>query len=223
MTKQLRAAIEIINRSLGSPKNILEVGSRQAINQNELADFRKMFPKANYVGMDMQKGPGVDVVANGENIPFKKNTFDLIFCFETLEHTEKPWLVCAEIERVAKAKGLIIVSSQQNFPIHKHPSDYFRYTPYGLRALFPTFKNNIVFSISPPFDDEVKLNPQHVIFVGSKSGNIDLLKKISRKLKQNKSLISVHKPYSHRLDEVWRLLKRAYHELFFRQEIKFFK
>jgi ubiquinone/menaquinone biosynthesis C-methylase UbiE len=223
MTKPLRAAIELIIGCIDEPGKILEVGSRQAINQNDLADFRGMFNQNNFTGLDMQKGPGVDVVASAENIPFPDKSFDLIICLETLEHTEKPWVVCSEIERVIKPNGVAIVSSQQNFPIHMHPSDYFRYTPYGLKALFPKFSNKLIFAISPPFDDEVKLNPQHIVLVGSILNSNKLHLKIKKTLQRNINKISVHKPYSHRINEVGRLIKRAINELSFRQEIEFFK
>ncbi|KKS94866.1 MAG: Methyltransferase type 11 [Candidatus Collierbacteria bacterium GW2011_GWB1_44_6] len=222
MTKPLRAAVEVIKDSIGIPRKVLEVGSRQAYNQNELADVRDFFEKSTYVGLDMQEGPGVDIVASGNSMPFPDKSFDLVLCLETLEHADKPWLVCAEIERVLRPKGIAIVSSQQNFPIHKHPSDYFRYTPFGLKSLFPGLQSKLVFSISPPFDDEVKLNPQHVIVVGIKGENEKLLKKIKNNLKKNIQKISVHKPYTHRIHEIGRLLRRAVSELFFRQEIEFF-
>jgi SAM-dependent methyltransferase len=223
MTKPLRAAIELIIGCIDEPGKILEVGSRQAINQYDLADFREMFDQNNFTGLDMQKGPGVDVVASAEKIPFPDKSFDLIICLETLEHTEKPWVVCSEIERVIKPHGVVIVSSQQNFPIHMHPSDYFRYTPYGLKALFPNFLNKLIFAISPPFDDEVKLNPQHIVLVGSILNKNKLHLKIKKTLQKNINKISVHKPYSHRINEVGRLIKRAINELSFRQEIEFFK
>lgn len=222
MTKPLRVAIEIIDSCIENPRKILEIGSRQAVNQNDIADLREIFKSSKFIGLDMQKGPGVDVVASAENLPFPNNSFDLIYCLETLEHAEKPYLICAEIERVLKPNGLAIVSSQQNFPIHMHPSDYFRYTPFGMKILFPKLTSKLVFSISPPFDQEVKLNPQHVVLVGTKQKNNQLLLKIKKTLRKKVENISVHKPYRHRLQEAIRLVKRAFLELRFRQEIEFF-
>lgn len=222
MTKPLRAAVDIIVENLPKPTKVLEVGSRQAVNQSEMADLRPLFGKGKFVGVDMQKGPGVDIVASAEKLPFGDKTFDLIFCLETLEHAEKPALICAEIERVLTPKGIAIISSQQNFPIHLHPSDYFRYTPYGLKILFPRSVSQLAFAISPPFDNEVKLNPQHVILIASKGENSKLLTKIKRELRKNINRISVHKPYRHRLQQAVRLIRRAVNEMFFRQEIEFF-
>jgi len=81
---------------------------------------------------------------------------------------KKPWLISEEIERVTKNSGVMIVSSQQNFPIHMHPSDYFRFTPYGLKSLFKKLKSSLLIGISPAFDNEARLNPQTVIMVGWK-------------------------------------------------------
>ncbi|KKT42869.1 MAG: Methyltransferase type 11 [Microgenomates group bacterium GW2011_GWC1_44_37] len=222
MTKPLRAVVEIICGNIESPKQILEIGSRQAINQNDLANVRDLFSMGKFVGVDMQDGPGVDIIASANKLPFPDRSFDLVLCLETLEHADKPWLVCAEIERVIKTNGVAIVSSQQNFPIHKHPSDYFRYTPYGLSVLFQKFEGKLTVAISPPFDDEVKLNPQHVVLVGMKKNNGKLLKKIKNSIKNNVNLISVHKPYQHRLQDFFKLMRRALAEINFRQEIEFF-
>jgi len=222
MTKPLRAALDVIIRSLETPKTVLEIGSRQAINQEELANFRSLFPSSKYLGIDAQEGPGVDQVVNAQILPFKANSFDMVLCFETLEHVDKPWIVCSEIERVLKPSGVAIVSGQQNFPIHMHPSDYYRFTPYGMKSLFPFLISKIVVAISPPFDDEVKLNPQHEILIGSKLNINKQLGKIKKALRRNIDTISVHKPYVHRLDEIGRLIRRAISEIRFRQEIEFF-
>ncbi len=201
---------------------VLEIGSRQEKNQNELADLRPLFPSSEYLGTDMRSGPGVDRVADAEKLPFANGSFDLVLCLETFEHARKPWLVAAEIERVISEKGVVIVSSQQNFPLHKHPSDYFRYTPYGLVSFFDNFKSKLVFTISPPFDDEAKLNPQHVVLVVIKARNKKLMATLKRELIKNKGLVSVHKPYRHRLFDLIKFFKRGLAELRFRQEIEFF-
>jgi len=222
MTKPLRALVELCIKQLGSPKKILEIGSRQAINQNELADLRSLFPNAKYVGLDMQEGPGVDMVASAEKLPFQDSSFDLVLCLETLEHAEHPWLITSEIQRVVKKNGFVIVSSQQNFPIHLHPSDYFRFTPFELKSLFPKIENNLVVTISPPYENEVKLNPEQVVFVGTKDIKRKFVGGLKTKLRKNVALISGHKPYRHRLQSWWKFIVRGFNEIKFRLEIEFF-
>lgn len=222
MTKPLRKAIEIIANTITKPKKILEIGSRQEKNQKQLANLRSLFYGSVYIGADMRPGPGVDKIADAEKLPFSVNSFDLVLCLETFEHARKPWLLAKEIERVSAKHGLAIISSQQNFPLHMHPSDFFRYTPYGLISFFDGFKSKLVFSISPPFGEEVKLNPQAVVAVLSKKKDDKLMRKIKEKLIKNKSLISVHKPYRHRFFDMIKFFKRGISEVNFRQEIEFF-
>lgn len=222
MTKELRKAIEIIVSQMILPKRVLEIGSRAAINQEELCNLRSFFPKSEYVGVDMQSGPGVDIVADATKLPFESASFDLVLCLETLEHADEPWKIVSEIERVSMKNGGIILSSQQNFPLHMHPSDYFRYTPYGLASLIKNKNTKVMMGISPPFDNEVELNPKHVI-VAAWNGSMWNESKLKKVLINSESDISGHKPYRHRLQDGWKIIKRAFNELHYRSAIKFFR
>lgn len=221
MTKPLRMIVEIVVGLLPETGKVLEIGSRQEKNQKDVANLRKLFPQSEYVGVDMRSGPGVDKVANAEKLPFGDGSFDVVLCLETLEHAEKPWLIAKEIERVVKNSGVMIVSSQQNFPIHMHPSDYFRFTPYGLRSLFKKLKNSLLLGVSPAFDNEAKLNPQMVLMIGWKRKN-DLGRKIKRELLKKEEIVSGHKPYRHRVSDGWKWIRRGIWETKFRQKIEFF-
>lgn len=222
MTKPLRAVIEIVVGTLNLKGRVLEIGSRQEKNQHHMANLRPLFKGSEYLGVDMRKGPGVDKVVNGNKLPFADETFDVVICLETLEHADKPWEVANEIQRVLKRSGTTLVSSQQNFPIHLHPLDYFRYTPYGIAVLFEKLKQKLVLAVSPPFDDEVKLNPQAVILIGAKvkNKNNELLKKA---ITEKMNLVSVHKPYRHRIKDFWKIFKRACNEFVYKQEVEFFE
>jgi len=221
MTKELRRVIEIVIAQMKCPKRVLEIGSRTTKNQEELGNLRGLFPQSEFVGLDMQKGSGVDVVADASALPFESKSFDLVLCLETLEHCERPWEIIAEIERVSKGNGGIILSSQQNFPLHMHPSDYFRYTPYGLSALIKTRNNRVMMGISPPFDREVELNPRHVVVIAW-NGKVWEEQKLKRTLKAAEPIISGHKPYRHRVSDWYKIMRRAWNEINFRFAVKFF-
>ena len=221
MTKPLRATVEVIVNFLPKSGKVLEIGSRQEKNQKNVANLRRLFPQGEYLGVDMRSGPGVDRVVNAEKLPFKDNSIDVVLCLETLEHAEKPWLISEEIERVTKNSGVMIVSSQQNFPIHMHPSDYFRFTPYGLKSLFKKLKSSLLIGISPAFDNEARLNPQTVIMVGWKRKN-DLGRKIKKELLKKEGQVSGHKPYRHRIQDGWKWIKKGIWEANFKQKIEFF-
>lgn len=96
--------------------------------------YGRWFP--NRVGIDIKPGPGVDTVASVYDIPFPDASFDNVLCMSVLEHLEDPPRAIAEMRRVLKEGGRIIVSTPFLFPLHDAPGDYWRFTAYGLRHLF---------------------------------------------------------------------------------------
>ena len=62
-------------------KKILDVGSYSS-NGN----VRPIFERGQYIGVDMEMGPNVDVVANANNLPFEKNSFEIIVSISCFEH-----------------------------------------------------------------------------------------------------------------------------------------
>jgi predicted SAM-dependent methyltransferase len=57
-----------------------------------------------------------------------------------LEHDDAPWETSKEIYRVLKDKGVLIVTVPGiGFKRHDFPSDYWRFTAAGVKALFKDF------------------------------------------------------------------------------------
>jgi len=79
----------------------------------------------------------VQVACNSENMPFQDASFDTVLCTQMLEHVPHPWLAAGEMARILKPGGILILSCPQYWGLHEIPHDYFRFTPYGLRILFP--------------------------------------------------------------------------------------
>ena len=81
--------------------------------------------------------PGVQVACDTQQLPFSNESFDTVLCTQMLEHVPHPWLAAAEISRITRSSGILILSCPQYWMLHELPHDYFRFTPYGLRVLFP--------------------------------------------------------------------------------------
>ena len=111
----------------GSEGRTLDIGCQNSAYAN-------FFP--NRVGLDIKPGNGVDVVGDAHKLPFKDNEFDNVLCTEVLEHLHTPAVAVAEMARVLKDGGTLILTTRFMFPIHDAPDDYFRYTKYGLKYLF---------------------------------------------------------------------------------------
>lgn len=107
---------------------VLEVGS---LDVN--GSVRSLFPQP-YLGLDMQTGPGVDVVSNILSME-TQGGFNTVVCCETLEHITRPWDALACMRAALDPGGLFIGTTVFAFPVHDYPSDYWRFTPEGLRYL----------------------------------------------------------------------------------------
>jgi SAM-dependent methyltransferase len=76
--------------------------------------------------------------------------FDFVVCTEVLEHTLQPFDAIAEIRRVLKPGGLLLVSVPFNLRIHGPLPDCWRFTEHGLRALLRGWELLELTSIETP-------------------------------------------------------------------------
>lgn len=113
-------------------RNVLEVGSKN-INGSP----RKYFWFCKYTGVDLSKGKGVDIVGNFAQMNFGHDRFDIVICFEVLEHCKDWKEVLEKMYLVLKKDGLFILTcaSEDRLPHgtnEAHPeaspdtTDYYR-------------------------------------------------------------------------------------------------
>ena len=84
---------------------VLEVGSLD-IN----GSIRSAFAPRRYVGVDVAPGPGVDEVCQGQLVGHPSGTYDVTISCECLEHNPFWVETVANMFRMAKPGGLVIVS-----------------------------------------------------------------------------------------------------------------
>ena len=119
---------------------VLDVGCGQM-------PFRGLLPaSSDYTGIDiheagsfgMPRNPSI-IEFNGRIIPFPDNTFDAILSTEVLEHAEHPEGLIAEMLRVLRPNGRIVLTVPFSARVHHMPFDYSRFTNYRLSQLFADF------------------------------------------------------------------------------------
>ena len=103
---------------------IIDVGGREKWKETK-----------GYYILNIEKHKSIDIIANGEKMPFKDGSIGTIILTEVLEHCENPEKILKECWRVLKKNGEIIVSSPFFWFYHPDPNDYWRYTKDGLRVL----------------------------------------------------------------------------------------
>lgn len=94
-----------------------------------------------YVGLDVLQGSQVDVVvASNEPWPFPDLYFDVLLSSQVLEHVEHLGLTLAEMNRVLKPGGTIILSYPFLYHEHGAPWDFQRFTAHRAVKLFQGFE-----------------------------------------------------------------------------------
>lgn len=89
-----------------------------------------------YIGLDIStKNKIIDVMGDATRLPFADESFDYVISTQVLEHLPEPTRFFNEIERVLRPEGKALVSTNQMYPLHELPHDYFRFTRYGLHHL----------------------------------------------------------------------------------------
>ncbi len=76
-----------------------------------------------------------DVWASAVKLPCRDASFDTVFSSQVLEHVPEPAEMMAEMSRVLKPGGRLILTAPHIWGIHEEPHDYFRFTQYGLAHL----------------------------------------------------------------------------------------
>jgi SAM-dependent methyltransferase len=144
MREAIKQFVEIFAESLPVSEPIYEFGSLQVPGQEGFANLRPFFAGKEYVGCDMQEGPGVDRVLNLHDIDLPAEIAGTVLALDTFEHVELVRKAVQEIHRILKPGGVLVASSVMKFPIHDYPYDYWRFTPEGFKSLLKPFDSAFV-------------------------------------------------------------------------------
>jgi SAM-dependent methyltransferase len=121
-------------------KSVLEVGS---LNVNgSVRPIVEAFGPSSYIGVDIQKGPGVDEICNANDIAshFGQGKFDLLISTELLEHVRDWKKVISNFKNVLKPEGLLFITTRsKGFGYHGFPFDYWRFEVSDMRDMFSDF------------------------------------------------------------------------------------
>jgi SAM-dependent methyltransferase len=119
-------------------KRIIEVGAYD-INGSLRPIIESWGNPAQYIGVDIKKGPGVDVVCSAETIldVFGIKSFDIVISTELLEHVRDWRKVVSNIKNICKTNGIIIITTRsKGFKYHGFPCDFWRYELDDLKNIF---------------------------------------------------------------------------------------
>lgn len=117
-------------------KKVLEVGSND-VNGSPRCILELLEP-AKYTGVDLVKGPGVDVICPADKMveKFGKESFDMVISTCTLEHIMDWRKAVSNIKNVCKSNGVILFIVPSDWRYHGYPYDFWRYEKEDIKDIF---------------------------------------------------------------------------------------
>ncbi len=102
--------------------------------------YREFIPAARYVGLEVdtprtRASFSADAYYDGRTLPFPDASFDAVLCSQVFEHVFAPAEFLAEIRRVLRPGGRLLLTVPFVWDEHEQPHDFARYSSFGLRAL----------------------------------------------------------------------------------------
>jgi SAM-dependent methyltransferase len=143
MKKITRGLVEPFLARYATEGRVLNIGSG-------IETYRRYFPNQVSVDIDPAKKP--DIVGDVHHLPIADESFDMVVCTTVLEHVQDPKQAVAEMRRVLKTGGTLLLTIPFTFPMHGVPTDFWRVTEYGMRELLKDFTITEIEAHGRPFE-----------------------------------------------------------------------
>jgi SAM-dependent methyltransferase len=133
LTRRRKIIMGWLERIPREKLRVLDVGGRYQ-------PYRPLFQgrTEKYVAVDVISTDLVDVVADGQYLPFTSEAFDVAICTGVFEYFPEPRLAAHEVYRVLKIGGILIMSVGSVNPRFVD-EEHWRFLPAGMRSLLSQF------------------------------------------------------------------------------------
>jgi len=121
-------------------KSVIEVGSQDY--NGSLRSVVEALGPSNYMGVDIEMGPGVDQVCDATHLTstFGGESFDVLISTEMLEHVREWRAVISNMKNLLKPGGVMVMTTRsKGYGFHGAPFDFWRYEQLDFRAIFSEF------------------------------------------------------------------------------------
>lgn len=130
-------------REIAREGSVLDVGGGTPF-QKQMAAYKDLFKGVEYKTLDLVPDYNPTIVGDIHALPLADDSENAIICKSVLEHVHDPARAVAEMRRVLRDGGKLLLYTHFIYPYHARPpaySDYFRFTEEGLRQLFQDFRS----------------------------------------------------------------------------------
>lgn len=118
-------------------KRVLEIGSCDV--NGSLRKLLERWKPAEYIGIDIEQGPGVDQVCSVDQAVerFGARRFDAVVSTEMIEHVADWRKAVSNIKNLCAPGGIILLTTRSaGFAYHAYPHDFWRFEVEDMRAIF---------------------------------------------------------------------------------------
>jgi SAM-dependent methyltransferase len=143
--------IELVNEEFKIKEPVLDIGSKIRRKDYCRTSVKKILNGKDCVGLDIERGWGVDMVGDAHKLPFEDKSIGTVFMIETIEHLWEPTRAMREISRVIVPGGILaftavwvfnkpmILETERRYlgvcyPIH-HKNDWWRFSDWSIGRL----------------------------------------------------------------------------------------
>jgi SAM-dependent methyltransferase len=122
-------------------KRVIDVGACDF--NGSVRPLIEAYVPSEYIGIDMIPGPSVDRVINANDLAqaYGPESFDIVICMETMEHSRYWRKTLSNIKMILKPGGyLVLTAPAPGYCYHGHPTDFWRYTPEDFKNLLSDFE-----------------------------------------------------------------------------------
>ncbi len=126
-------------------RRVLEVGARNV--NGSLRPHVEALGPAEYLGVDMEPGEGVDEICYAESLlgRFGPDAWDVVLSTEMLEHCRNWRAAVHNMKGVLRPGGLLLLTTRSvGFPLHEYPGDYWRFDCDDMYEMFSEFTSRTV-------------------------------------------------------------------------------
>lgn len=132
LKRRTKEAIKAIEKYSQPPRKILDLGAADGLMLSKIKD---KFPKSNCVGVeysqeliDVNQDKRIKLIQGDvQKLPFKENQFNIVIATAIIEHLSSPQKFLAEIRKVIKRGGVVILTSP--VPFWEKVATFMRHLP----------------------------------------------------------------------------------------------
>src|SRR5262245_29503333 len=116
---------------------IFDIGSKES---RGFYAFGSPPSDAKVVCVDIESGPGVDLVADAHDLHMVADeSVDFVISISVLEHVRQPQKVMQEIFRILKPDGMVYINVHFVFPFHADLDVFYRFSYKSITIIYDCF------------------------------------------------------------------------------------